>query len=190
MRILGVDPGLTRCGVGVIETAPGRKVSLVSVEVVRSMPETVLEQRLRQIGARVAEIIDLAQPDAVAIERVFMRSDSTTVMSTAHLSGVVMFLAAERNIPVSMHTPSEVKAAVTGYGNADKAQVGTMVAKVLGLAEVPKPADAADSLALAICHAWRSTQSAQPGGRAALTPAQEVWRAAEREASSRRSLKQ
>ena len=99
-------------------------------------------------------------------------------MGIAQISGVALHLAAERGIAVGLHTPSEVKAAITGYGAADKAQVTTMVTRVLGLATPPKPADAADALALAICHAWRGAPAAAADGP--LTPAQRAWRDAER----------
>jgi crossover junction endodeoxyribonuclease RuvC len=105
-------------------------------------------------------------------------------MGTAQASGIALALGAEHGLVVGLHTPSEVKAAITGYGSADKAQVGAMVARVLRLDAVPRPADAADALALAICHAWRSGPETRPAqtadARPALTPAQQAWRAAER----------
>ena len=193
MRIIGVDPGLTRCGVGVIELAAGRSVRFIDVQVVRSSAGESIEQRLLRIGHGVAELLERHQPDALAMERVFSRKDTTTVMATAHASGVVMFQAARAGIPVTLHTPTEVKAAVTGYGAAEKAQVGTMTARLLGLEEVPKPADAADALAIAICHAFRAAGTGAAGlhGLAAperetgvdLTPAQKAWRAAEASAA-------
>ncbi|MCU1635768.1 MAG: crossover junction endodeoxyribonuclease RuvC [Cryobacterium sp.] len=202
VRVLGIDPGLTRCGVGIVDVAPNRSATLVHVTVLRSAPDLPLEQRLLLIGRGIEEILDAHRPQFVAIERVFAQHNVRTVMGTAQISGVALLLAAQRGLPVTLHTPSEVKAAVTGYGSADKKQVGTMVARVLGLAEVPKPADASDALALAICHAWRTgiaggvMPSVAPTGRsgaaAALTPAQQAWRAAERSASvsvAPRSLK-
>ncbi|KQX06777.1 MULTISPECIES: crossover junction endodeoxyribonuclease RuvC [unclassified Leifsonia] len=184
MRVLGVDPGLTRCGVGVIDVAPDRTAKLVDVVVIRSSPELPIEQRLAHVAAGLEAILDEHRPQTVALERVFARSDVSTIMGTAQISGVAMYLAAKRALPVSLHTPSEVKAAITGYGRADKAQVGAMVARILGLESVPKPADAADALALALCHAWRSGTPGAPAGGGALTPAQEAWRAAERSASA------
>ena len=187
MRILGVDPGLTRCGFGVIDAQSNRTASCVEVGVIRSSHELPLEQRLKLVGDGLAEVFDRAQPQALALERVFARTDLSTVMATAQISGIAMYLAASRNIPVALHTPSEVKAAVTGYGSADKAQVGAMVARLLGLAEVPKPADAADALALAICHAWRGAATPRLSV-GTLTPAQQAWRAAESSARGRRTL--
>lgn len=157
MRVLGIDPGLTRCGLGLVDGAPGRPVTLVAVDVVRTSPDEPLEIRLLTIERQVEEWLDAHKPDAVAIERVFSQHNVRTVMGVAQVSGVVMTASARRGLPVAMHTPSEVKAAVTGHGRADKAQVGAMVARLLRLSEPPKPADAADALALAICHLWRGT---------------------------------
>lgn len=186
MRILGVDPGLTRCGVGVIESHANRTASFVEVDVLRSSPELPIEARLQLIGDGIAAVMDRVKPEVVALERVFARTDLSTVMGTAQISGIVMYHAASRGIAVALHTPSEVKAAVTGYGGADKAQVGAMVARLLKLSEVPKPADAADALALAICHAWRGGN--KPAASGELTPAQKAWRAAEASAKGRRTL--
>lgn len=179
MRILGVDPGLTRCGVGVV--AAGRPPTLVAVDVIRTAAETPAAERLAAIADGLEQWMDEYQPDVVAIERAFAQHNVPTVMGVAQVAGLAMVAAARRGIAVSLHTPSEVKAAVTGYGNAPKAQVQSMVARILGLAEAPKPADAADALALAICHFFRqgSPTAAGTGGQ---TPAQEAWAAAERAA--------
>ena len=155
MRVLGIDPGLTRCGVGVVEGAVGRPLGLVEVGVLRTTADQPIEQRLVVIARGIEEWMESIRPDAVAVERVFSQANVKTVMGTAQVSGLALVAAARRGIPVALHTPSEVKAAVTGNGRADKAQVGAMVARLLGLAEVPRPADAADALALAICHLWR-----------------------------------
>ena len=159
MRVLGIDPGLTRCGVGVVEGSIGRPLTLVDVGVVRTSSELFVADRLRLLEVGLDEWLDRTRPDAVAVERVFSRSDVSTVMGTAQASGVALLVAARRGLPVALHTPSEVKAAVTGNGRADKAQVGAMVTRLLRLDAVPKPADAADSLALAICHVWRGGAS-------------------------------
>lgn len=155
MRVLGVDPGLTRCGVAALEGQPGRPPALLAVGVLRTPSELDVARRLVQIEDGLEEWIATHLPDVVAVERVFAQQNSHTVMGTAQAAGVAMLVAARRGIPVALHTPSEVKAAITGSGRADKAQVGTMVARVLRLAEIPKPADAADAAALAICHIWR-----------------------------------
>ena len=177
--ILGVDPGLTRCGVAVISASANRKVSLLSVDTIRTVPSMELTERLGTIGDSIEAIIELHQPVAIAIERVFAQANLRSVMGVAQISGVVMYLAKKHRIPVQMHTPSEVKAAVTGSGRAQKAQIGSAVAKILGLSEIPKPADSADALAIAICNAWRTT-SPTSGGSAGKTKAQEAWLVAER----------
>lgn len=179
--MLGVDPGLTRCGVGVVDVARDRTATLVAVEVIRTSKEEPLEQRILQIGAGIERIMDEFSPDAVALEQVFAQQNLHSVMGVAQTSGVVLLLAARRGLAVGMHTPTEVKAALTGYGGAEKKQLGAMVARVLRLDAVPKPADASDALALAICHAWRGA-AATVSTSTTLTPAQQAWRAAERSA--------
>ncbi|WP_433470006.1 crossover junction endodeoxyribonuclease RuvC [Spirillospora sp. CA-128828] len=155
MRVMGVDPGLTRCGVGVVDGAPGKRLRLVHVSVVRTAPDEDHALRLLGIETGIASLMDEFRPDAVAVERVFSQHNVRTVMGTAQAAGIAMLLAARRGLPVALHTPSEAKAAVTGNGRADKAQVTRMVTRLLSLETAPKPADAADALALAICHVWR-----------------------------------
>jgi crossover junction endodeoxyribonuclease RuvC len=155
MRVLGIDPGLTRCGLGVVDGSVGRPLSLVAVDVVRTSADLPVAERLRIVDAGIEAWLDRHAPDRVAVERVFSQHNVRTVMGTAQASGVALAAAARRGIPVSLHTPSEVKAAVTGSGRADKDQVGAMVTRLLRLPERPTPADAADALALAICHIWR-----------------------------------
>ncbi len=156
-----------------------RSASLVHVGVVRSAPDMPIEERLATIAAGIRLVLAEHSPDVVAVERVFAQNNRSTVMGTAQASGVALLLAAEHGLPAATHTPSEVKAAITGYGSADKLQVQTMVARVLRLDALPQPADAADALALALCHAWRrGSAPATAGG--ALTPAQRAWAEAER----------
>lgn len=190
MRILGVDPGLTRCGMGVIDSARANRPVLVDVDVVRTPADASVDVRLGQLAADFDEWLDIHRPDVVSIERVFARSDVSTIIGTAQASGLTMGLAARRGIPVAMHTPSEVKKAISGNGRADKKQMTHMVTRILRLDAPPKPADAADALALAICHLWRGASGAtstpgaakdllsrQAAGRqgAGLTRAQEQW---------------
>ncbi|MFD7032494.1 crossover junction endodeoxyribonuclease RuvC [Streptomyces sp. NPDC059917] len=156
MRVLGVDPGLTRCGVGVVEGVAGRPLTMRGVGVVRTPPDADIGHRLVAIEVGLEAWLDEHRPDVVAVERVFSQHNVSTVMGTAQASAVAMLCAARRGLPVVLHTPSEVKAAVTGSGRADKAQVGAMVTRLLRLDAPPKPADAADALALAICHIWRA----------------------------------
>ncbi len=156
MRVLGVDPGLTRCGVGVVEGVAGRPLTMIGVGVVRTPADAELGDRLVAVEEGVEQWLDEYRPRYVAVERVFSQHNVRTVMGTAQASAVVILCAARRGLPVALHTPSEVKAAVTGSGRADKAQVGAMVTRLLRLAAPPRPADAADALALAICHIWRA----------------------------------
>ena len=164
MRVLGIDPGLTRCGLGVVEGSVGRPLSLVDVNVLRTGADRPVAERLVTIEKGIDAWLDEFAPDAVAVERVFARSDSSTIMGTAQASGIAMVAAARRGIPLALHTPSEVKAAVTGSGRAAKAQVGAMVTRILRLDAPPKPADAADALALAITHIWRGGAQARLDG--------------------------
>jgi crossover junction endodeoxyribonuclease RuvC len=161
MRVLGIDPGLTRCGLGVVDGDVGRPLTLVDVSVVRTSADLAVWDRLASIEQGIEARIEEYRPDVVAIERVFARSDSSTIMGTAQASGIAMVAAARRGIPVALHTPSEVKAAVTGSGRAAKPQVGAMVTRILRLDAMPKPADAADALALAITHIWRGGAQAR-----------------------------
>ncbi|MGD1224487.1 crossover junction endodeoxyribonuclease RuvC [Streptomyces krungchingensis] len=156
MRVLGVDPGLTRCGVGVVEGVAGRPLTLRGVGVVRTPADAELGLRLVAIEQGIEQWLDEHEPEFVAVERVFSQHNVRTVMGTAQAGAVAMLCASRRGIPVALHTPSEVKAAVTGNGRADKAQVGAMVTRLLRLDAPPRPADAADALALAICHIWRA----------------------------------
>jgi crossover junction endodeoxyribonuclease RuvC len=155
IRVLGVDPGLTRCGVGVVEGAPGRALTMVRVGVIRTSPGEDIAARLLAIETGIEAWLDACRPDAVAVERVFSQQNVRTVMGTAQAGAVAIVCAARRGLPVALHTPSEVKAAVTGNGRADKDQVTAMVTRLLRISDPPRPADAADALALAICHIWR-----------------------------------
>jgi len=155
-RVLGVDPGLTRCGLGVVEGVPGRPPRLVAAGVARTGADEDIASRLLAIEQEIERWLTEYQPDAVAVERVFSQQNVRTVMGTAQAGAVAIVCAARRGLPVALHTPSEVKAAVTGSGRADKDQVTVMVMRLLRLTERPRPADAADALALAICHLWRA----------------------------------
>ncbi len=182
-RVLGVDPGLTRCGVGIVDLGSSRKVSLVYVDTFKTDAETELAERIGTLASKIEDLIISHKPEAIALERVFSQQNLRSVMGVAQISGVVLMLAHKHSVPIFLHTPSEVKAAVTGSGRANKSQVGVMVAKILGLTEVPKPADAADSLAIAICHAWRSAGGTDQKSNV-LTAAQKAWHSAEQAATS------
>jgi crossover junction endodeoxyribonuclease RuvC len=161
MRVLGIDPGLTRCGLGIVDGLPGRQPTLIAVDVVRTPADLDVAHRLVAIERAVEEWIVTYRPTAVAIERVFAQHNVQTVMGTAQAAGVAMLAAARRGITVALHTPSEVKASITGSGRAPKDQVGAMVQRILRAESVPRPPDAADALALAICHVWRGGTTAR-----------------------------
>ena len=183
MRVLGIDPGLTRCGFAVVEGGAGRSVALVDVGVITSRKDDGVAQRLWEVQRGLEQIMDEHAPDMVVVERVFSHNNVSTVMGTAQVSGLALALAAARAIPVDMHTPSEVKRALTGNGRADKAQVQTMVQKVLKLSAPPRPADAADAVAIAITQLWRGVGALKRDSHgAARTSAQATWAQAERRA--------
>lgn len=199
MRVMGIDPGLTRCGIGVVDVDQSRRARFVHVDVARSSTELATHLRLRDIANRIDAVIDHYAPDVVAIERVFVQDNLQSVTTTMQVMGAAMVCVGRAGLPMAVHTPSEVKAAVTGSGRANKAQVQHMVARILGLAEVPKPADAADALAIAIAHAWRGngllgagddssisvSLSGKLSSKGGMTPAQQAW--AEAQAAQRRS---
>ena len=165
MRVLGVDPGLTRCGLGVVDGRPGR-AALVAVGVVRTPSSAEPGERLLFLEQELTSWVGRYRPEVLAVERVFADANVQSVMSTAHATAVALLVGARAGLPVVFHTPTEVKAAVTGSGRAEKAQVGSMVARILGLDAAPRPADAADALALAICHAWRGAATSRLAGLA------------------------
>ena len=189
MRVLGIDPGLTRCGIGVVDIDANRRAALVHVEVVRAPRDLATHFRLRHVADGIDRVIAQYAPNVVAIERVFAQDNLQSVSTTMQVMGAAMVCVGRANLALAIHTPSEVKAAITGSGTAGKAQVQHMVARVLGLDSPPRPADAADALAIAICHGWRGTgiqgapddgdfQVSLSGGvtaRATLTPAQQRW---------------
>ncbi|WP_342319851.1 crossover junction endodeoxyribonuclease RuvC [Corynebacterium mayonis] len=168
LRVMGIDPGLTRCGLSIVQAGKGRSIIPVAVGVVRTPSTAELSERLVRLSRAVSEWIDDYQPDVVVMERIFERGNVSTVMHTAHAVGVMVLAAAERDIPVHMYTPSEVKKAISGNGRADKKQMTTMVTRILGLSEPPKPADAADALAIAVCHCWRAPLLARSAALANL----------------------
>jgi len=161
MRVLGVDPGLTRCGLGIVENGTAQKLIMVGVGVIQTSTDIELAHRLLELETQLSIWIKEYKPDVIAVERVFSQLNIRTAMSTGQAAGVALLIAARQGIPVAMHTPTEVKAAVTGSGRADKKQVALMVQKLLSLKEIPKPVDSTDALALAICHHWRGSGNAR-----------------------------
>jgi crossover junction endodeoxyribonuclease RuvC len=171
MRVLGVDPGLTRCGLGVVDGTPGRPPSLVAAGVIRTDAGDDIAARLLALEVGIDAWLAEYRPDAVAVERVFSQHNVRTVMGTAQAGAVAVLCAARCRLPVALHTPSEVKAAVTGSGRADKAQVTAMVMRLLRMVDPPRPADTADALALAICHLWRGGAQSRLATAAAASTA-------------------
>lgn len=169
MRVLGIDPGLTRCGVAVVTGAPGRRLEALHIGVITTPPDMPLPERLLAVERGLESLVGEFAPEVVAVERVFSQHNVRSAMGTAQAAAMGFLVAARHGIPVATHTPSEVKAAVTGNGRADKAQITAMVTRLLGLATRPKPADAADAVAIAVCHVWRG--SAQGKIQAALEAA-------------------
>jgi crossover junction endodeoxyribonuclease RuvC len=165
----------------VVEGAPGKPLRLRHVDVIRTSPDDDIGTRLAELERGIEAVLDALAPDAVAVERVFSQHNVRTVMGTAQAGAVAIVCAARRGLPVALHTPSEAKAAVTGNGRADKAQVTAMVTRLLRLDSAPRPADAADALALAICHVWRG------GAQARLAEAQKAARATARTAGHQAS---
>lgn len=189
MRVLGIDPGLTRCGMGVVDGGPGRPPTLVAVDVVRTPADLDTARRLVQLEEALAQWVREHRPDVVAVERVFAQHNVQTVMGTAQAAGIAMLVAARAGIPVVLHTPSEIKAAITGSGRADKAQVGAMVTRILRLSTPPRPADAADALALAICHTWRGAAENRYADAVALQATQRSAQLAAQKLAQKTALK-
>lgn len=163
MRVLGIDPGLTRCGIGVVDRDKANRLTLVDCGVIKTDSAAPLEQRLLILDQELNRWLREVKPDAIAVERVFSQLNVKTAMATGQAAGVALLLAAKSGLPIALHTPTEVKAAVTGSGRAGKTQVATMVVKILSLTEAPKPVDTTDALALAICHHWRGAGNQRLG---------------------------
>jgi crossover junction endodeoxyribonuclease RuvC len=143
--------------VGIVSGTPGSVLTLDGVGVIMTATDIDLDLRLLELHSRITEWVKKFSPDVMAVERVFSQHNVRTVMGTAQAAGIALLVAAQQGVPVFLHTPSEVKAAVTGSGRANKSQVSEMVKRLLNLQEIPKPADSSDALALAICHIWRGS---------------------------------
>ncbi len=156
MRVLAVDPGLTRCGVAVVDGDHGRALAMRHCGVLRTEPDLPLAERLRLLDVEFGRLVREYRPDRVVVERVFSQHNVRTAMATAQAAAVALLAGARDGLPTAEHTPTEVKAAVTGNGRAGKDQVAVMVTRILGLPAPPRPVDATDALALGICHVWRT----------------------------------
>lgn len=155
MRVMGVDPGLARCGVAVVD-GDVRRSALTAHHLIRTGADDAAEQRLAAVHDQVADLIASQRPDVLAIERLLFNANARSAMAVAQAVGVVLLAAAHADLPVRHYTPTQVKATVTGQGDADKAQVKYLVRAQLDLDRTPRSADVADAAAVALCHLWRS----------------------------------
>jgi crossover junction endodeoxyribonuclease RuvC len=158
--VLGVDPGLSRCGYGVVAREHG-EMRAIACGVIRTDPASALPDRLAALADELAALVAQHRPSTLSVERVLFQNNARTAISVGQASGLALLAAARAGVPVVQYSPNEVKLAVTGDGRADKQAVQTMVTRLLGLRHVPQPADAADALALACCHVWRAPLAAQ-----------------------------
>lgn len=156
MRILGIDPGIATIGFGVVDTA-GPRISLVKCGVITTPAHTSLTSRLKRIYDDMGELLELFKPDAVSIEELFFNTNITTGIAVAHGRGIILLSGHQAGLQIYEYTPLQVKQAVVGYGRADKKQVMDMVRRILSLQAVPRPDDAADAVAIALCHARSAT---------------------------------
>ena len=163
MVILGIDPGIATVGFGVIR-AEGSAQEVIRYGAVTTPAGLRLSARLRQIHGDVCELIDTFRPDAIAIEQLFFNTNITTGIAVAHGRGVVILAGEEKGVPMFEYTPLQVKLAIAGYGRAEKKQMMEMVCRLLELKSVPRPDDAADALAIAICHARFANSVMNLGG--------------------------
>ena len=152
--VLGIDPGVSRCGYGAVIRDRGR-LRATACGVIRTSPAEPLPERLLALADELQALVTELRPSGMAVERVLFQNNARTAISVGQASGLALVVAARAGIPVAQYSPNEVKLAVTGDGRADKLAVQTMIARLLVLAEIPKPADAADALALACCHHGR-----------------------------------
>ena len=164
MFVLGIDPGVSRCGYGCVEGGAGGRSRAVAVGVLTTPPSEPLPQRLAELDGELRRLVAELRPAVVAVERVFFQVNARTAMSVGQASGLALAVAAQAGCEVAQYTPNEVKSAVAGYGSAPKEQVQRMVQSLLGLAEVPRPPDAADALALALCHLAMAPLRSRVGG--------------------------
>ncbi|MGI9598729.1 MAG: crossover junction endodeoxyribonuclease RuvC [Acidimicrobiales bacterium] len=152
MFVLGIDPGLSRCGYAVVEPAPRGRGRAVAMGILRTSPDDDVPRRLGQLHTDLVDLLHEFRPAVVSVERIFFQNNIKTAVGVAQASGLALALAAKRHIEVAQYSPSQVKSVVAGDGQADKLQVQEMVRVLLGLSETPKPADVADAAALALCH--------------------------------------
>ena len=161
MFVLGIDPGVSRCGYGCVQGAPGAGLQTRAAGVITTSPADPLPHRLALLQVELRDLIAELEPEVVVVERVFFQTNVKTAMSVGQASGLALAAASAAGCEVAQYTANEVKQAVAGYGGADKGQVQRMVQRLLNLAEIPRPPDAADALALALCHLTRAPRLAR-----------------------------
>lgn len=160
MRILGIDPGIARCGWGVIEFEKS-KLKVLNFGCIETDSKKEIPQRLEEVYAQVIKIIKKYSPDDLSIEELFFNTNAKTAFVVGQARGVILLAAEQNNLSISIYTPLQVKSAVTGYGRAEKDQIGKMVKTLLALKEIPKPDDTSDALAVALAHAFSAKLSKQ-----------------------------
>jgi crossover junction endodeoxyribonuclease RuvC len=153
MKILGIDPGIGRCGWGIINV-DGPRLKAIEFGCIETSPKLSVQKRLKQIHEEISRIIKTHKPNALSIEELFFANNAKTAFVVGQARGVILLAAAEDNLEIAVYTPLQVKMALTGYGRAEKAQIGQMVKTLLNLKEIPKPDDTADALAIAMTHAF------------------------------------
>lgn len=173
MFVLGIDPGLSRCGYAVLEPQRAHRARAVALGVVRTSADHGVAHRLAELQGELVSLLDEYRPVVVSVERIFFQNNVRTAVGVAQASGLALAAAAARGTTVTQYSPSQVKSVVAGDGRASKEQMQVMVQMLLGLAEIPKPADAADAAALALCHlahdpGLRGSVTGRDGGRGRL----------------------
>lgn len=161
MRILGIDPGIATVGFGIVDAGRGMALRMVQYGAITTEAGLPLARRLYQINCDLEKLISMFQPDVIAVEELFFNTNITTGIAVAHGRGIILYTAEKLGVPIFEYTPSQVKQAVVGYGKAEKKQVMDMTRRLLKLKTIPRPDDAADGLALAICHARSATSLLQ-----------------------------
>ena len=174
VKILGIDPGLTKCGTGVITSTGNKNVLFEKAYLIKTSFDQTLDDRLKIIGENIIKIIKKHKPDILVCEKVFAQENRASIISVAQVSGAVIYIGSVFGLKVGTHTPTEIKSSITGNGRASKKQVQYMVQKILKLPVELKQADIADSLAVAICHAWNPA-SITVDNSLSKTPAQQQW---------------
>lgn len=165
MRILGIDPGLAIVGYGVLDYDSAHRLKLIDFGTIQTSPKDTVPVRVKQLAGGMRQLTDTFSPDVIALEELFFKKNVTTGINVAQARGALLVSAAEYTDQLYEYTPMQVKQAVTGYGGADKHQIQMMICTLLKLKQVPRPDDAADAVAVALCHAHSSSSAGVPDTR-------------------------